>query len=44
MAVIVPSKFSICYNEKNQGRQAQAVIVPSKFSICYNKRGNLIEK
>ena len=35
--VIVPSKFSICYNEEVAGDLSKKVIVPSKFSICYNK-------
>ena len=34
--VIVPSKFSICYNLPIPGKFIQSVIVPSKFSICYN--------
>ena len=34
--VIVPSKFSICYNSGNDSFLVLHVIVPSKFSICYN--------
>ena len=34
--VIVPSKFSICYNRLDKADKEKAVIVPSKFSICYN--------
>ena len=34
--VIVPSKFSICYNVVGSLNNADIVIVPSKFSICYN--------
>ena len=34
--VIVPSKFSICYNYDEVECLELFVIVPSKFSICYN--------
>ncbi len=36
VTVIVPSKFSICYNKPKVNVDYLGVIVPSKFSICYN--------